>query len=249
MTAVTESSTRPTPRRPPTTPPSPTLHAARWLLRQHLSLAAWAVGVFVVVVVTVVVLVDRYGNVETSIVQFARQGSIWFPFSTTIGVLVAYLNVHVAAGMTRRSLGRASLVAALTMAAFYTVVMTVALQVERAVYGSRDWAQQLTDEAPVFSDTSQVGWILVDLGLVFAAAQLCGLLVAITYYRFGGWWGTLTLPLTVGPVFGVTPLLTTSLLDPLSEAARVPIAVGLLVAVAAAYLALLHRVAIRPVAA
>lgn len=245
MTAVTESRS---PLRP-TSRPSPTLHAARWLLRQHLWLAAWAVAVFVVVVVTVVVLVDRYGHVDTSIVQFARQASIWFPFSTTINLSLVYLNVHVAAGMTRRSLGRASLLTALTMAAFYTAVLTVALQIERVVYGSRDWAQQITDSAPVFSDTSQVGWILVDLGLVFAAAQLCGLLVAITYYRFGGWRGTLLLPLTVGPIFAVTPLLTTSLLDPLSEVARVPIDVGLLVVVAAVYLALLHRTQIRPVAA
>lgn len=239
MTAVTTSAAV---RRP-----SATVHTARWLLRQHLGVAAWAAGVLAVAVAVAVVLVDRFGTIEISIVQFGRQGFIWFPFSMAIMTATSFVNVHVAAGMTRRSLGRATLAVALVMAAFYTVVMTAALQVERAVYGTRGWAQQITDEVPVFSDTSQVGWILTDLALVFTCAQLCGLLVGIVYYRAGGWWGTLALPLTVGPVLVITPILTTPLLDPLSQAARVPIAIALLVAVAAAYLVVLHRTQIRQV--
>lgn len=228
---------------------SPSRHTARWLLRQHIGLAVWAVGILVVLATTALILVDRYGTVEISIVQFGRQGFIWFPFSVSLISFTAYVSVHVAAGMTRRSLGRASIAAGLTMAAFYTIVMTGALQLERAVYGSRRWAQQITDDAPVFSDTSQVGWILTDLGLVFTATQLCALLVGVVYYRFGGWWGTLAIPLTVGPVLLISPLLTTPLLDPLSRLARVPIAVGVLVVVAGVYLALVRRVSIRPVTA
>lgn len=227
--------------------PSPTVHTVRWLLRQHLTVAAWAVVILVIAATAGPALVDRISTVEVSVVQFARQGFIWFPFSIAIITTTSFLNVHVAAGMTRRVLGRATVVTGVAMAAFYTVVMTVAFQIERAAYDARGWAQQIVDEMPVFTDTSQVGWILVDLGLVFTAAQLCGLLVGIVYYRAGGWWGTLALPLTVGPVLVMTPLLTTPLLDPWSTEARVPVAVALLVATAATYLALLRRVQLRQV--
>ncbi|HRA50188.1 hypothetical protein [Actinotalea sp.] len=221
----------------------------RWLLRQHLRVALWAVIIALMAVTVAVVMVDRYGTVDISIVQFARQGFVWFPFSMAIMMSAGFLNVHVASGLTRRSLGRASVVVGVGLAGFYAVVMTAALQLERAVFGARGWAHQLTDGAPVVADTSQIGWILVDLGLLFTAAQLSGLLVGISYYRLGPWWATLALPLTVGPVLVVTPILTTSLLDPLSMLARVPVAVALLVLTAAAYLVLLRRCPVRPVAA
>ena len=42
--------------------------------------------------------------------------------------------------------------------------------------------------------------------LTFVVAYLSGLLVGITYQRAGGWWGTLALPLTVGPILVVSAL-------------------------------------------
>ena len=228
---------------------SPTVHTVRSLVRQQAPGAAWAVAILVIAATVGPVLVDQWTTVEISVVQFARQGFIWFPFSIAIMTTTSFINVHVAAGMTRRALGRATLVTGLVMAAFYTVVMTAGLQIERAVYGARGWAQKIVDDMPFWSDTSQVGWILVDLGLVFTAAQLCGLLVGVVYYRAGGWWGTLTLPLTVGPVLVITPILTAPVLDPLSQAARVPIALALLLATGAAYRVLLRRTQIRQVTA
>lgn len=222
---------------------------ARWLLRQHLRVALWAVIIALMAVTVAVVMVDRYGTVDISIVQFARQGFVWFPFAMAIVMSAGFLNVHVASGLTRWSLGRASIGVGVGLAGFYAVIMTAALQLERAIFGVQGWAHQLTDGAPVVSDTSQIGWILVDLGLLFTAAQLSGLLVGISYYRLGPWWATLALPLTVGPVLVVTPILTTALLDPLSMLARVPIAVALLVLTAAAYLLLLRRTPVRPVTA
>lgn len=226
---------------------APTAHTVRWLMRQHLTVAAWSVVILAIAAIGGTLLVDHFWTVEISVVQFARQAFIWFPFSIAIITTTSFINVHVAAGMTRRALGRASLVTGLVMAAFYTVVMTVALQIERVAYDARGWPHTIVDDMPVFRDTSQIGWILVDLGLVFTAAQVCGLLVGIVYYRAGGWWGTLALPFTVGPILLMTPLLTTSLLDPWSAEARVPVAVALLVAAAVAYLALLHRTQIRQV--
>lgn len=231
----------------PRTAPSPTVATTRWLLRQHLRVGSWAVAILVIAVAATVLVLSRFFEPELSVVQFARQAFVWFPFSVAIMTATGFMNVHVAAGLTRRTLGRASLAVALTMAAFYVAVMTVGLQLERVLYDALGWSQRVVDEQALFTDSSQVGWIVLDLGLVFTAAQLCGLLVGIVYYRGGGWWGTLTLPLTVGPILLVSPVLTTSLLDPLSQAARVPISVGALVAVAAVYLLVLRTAPVRPV--
>lgn len=226
-----------------------TRHATRWLLRRNLSLAGWAVLVLVVGVVVGAALVDRLASVELSIAQFARQGFVWFPFAMMIGVSSAYVNVHVAAGMTRRAMSRASVVVALTMAAFYTAVMTVALQLERLAFEALGWEHAIADDGvgQLFSSSDQVGLILLDLGLLFATANLCGLLVGATYYRAGGWWGTLALPLTAGPVLLVTPFLAAEGLG-IGLAARVVVVVAVLVALAAAYQAVNRRTPVRPVA-
>lgn len=226
---------------------SPTVATTRWLLRLHSRVAVWAVVIVIVAVATAALVIARYVELELSVVQFARQAFVWFPFAVAIMTTTGFLNIHVAAGLTRRTLARASLAVAMTMAGFYVAVMTVGLQLERLLFGARGWGQKVVDEQALFTDTSQVGWILVDLGLLFSAAQLCGLLVGIVYYRAGGWWGTLTLPFTVGPVLLVTPLLTTSLLDPLSTLARLPIAVAVLVATAVAYLLVLRTTPVRSV--
>lgn len=227
---------------------SSTRVATRWLLSRNFVMAAWAAGILVLAVVVGPVLVDRFTTVEISVAQFGRQGFTWFPFSIAIITSSVYINVHVAAGMTRRSLGRASLVQAVTMAATYTVIMTVVLQLEALAFDAVGWGHKIVDENALFQDSSQVGWILADLGLVFLTAQVSGLLVGIVYYRLGGWWGTLALPFTVGPLILVSPLLTSTLLDPIAPLARVPL-VGLVpVVLAALYLAVLRNAPLRKVA-
>ena len=42
--------------------------------------------------------------------------------------------------------------------------------------------------------------MLLELSVTFVVANLSGLLVGAVYQRFGVWAGTLTLPLTVGPL-------------------------------------------------
>ena len=48
--------------------------------------------------------------------------------------------------------------------------------------------------------------MLVSTTLLFVVAYVSGLLVGMTYQRVGGWWGTLALPLTAGPVLLVFAL-------------------------------------------
>lgn len=223
-----------------------TLHAYRWLLRRNLPLAGWAVLILVIGLVVVALVVDRLASVEISIVQFARQGFVWFPLAMMIVTSTTYVTVHIAAGMTRRAMGRATVLVALTMAALYTAVMTGALQLERFAFGALGWGHAITDDGTrqLFSDSAQVGLIVLDLGLLYVTAHLCGLLVGATYYRAGAWWGTITVPLTAGPALLVTPFLAS---DGLGLGVRVAIALAGLVALATAYLVIVGRTPVRPV--
>ena len=68
--------------------------------------------------------------------SFARQGAIWFPFSVFIAITAAYLPVHVAAGLTRRTpLARVRSSPPSARASSTGVVFDGLLLVERAVFG------------------------------------------------------------------------------------------------------------------
>jgi hypothetical protein len=235
-------------RLPTATRPRPATlrHVVTWLMRHHLRFVGWAVAVLVAGVVVGTVVVERTSQVDLSIVQFGRQGFVWFPFAIAIGLATAYVPVHVAAGMTRRVMARASLLAGVLTGLTYAVVMAVALQVERAVHGALGWPHRITDPGPLYDEASQVGLILLDLSLLFVAAQLSGLLVGAVYYRFGGWRGTFALPLTVGPIFAVPTLLTAGWWD-LALPVRALLAVVVLALCAAAYAVVLWGARIRPV--
>ena len=90
--------------------------------------------------------------------------------------------------------------------------------------------------------------------LSFVGGQLSGLLVGMAYYRLGGWWGTVVLPLTLAPIYLVgSPGLTTGqfqLLAPLDPSAPVTavVSVVVLALAALAYYLLARHVPIRKVA-
>jgi len=171
---------------------------ASWLLGMNLFLAAWFWGMAIVVVTGALVVISMVGEVNVSIMAFARQGAVWFPFSVLIAITAAYLPVHVAAGLTRRSLALGSLVAAIGTALVYAAVFCGLLLVERAVFGALDWQWRIFDDVPLA--TTDMVTMLVSTVLLLVVANVSGLLVGISYQRLGGWWGTLALPLTAGPV-------------------------------------------------
>jgi hypothetical protein len=177
---------------------------ASWLLRMNVVLAAWFWGMAIVLVTGALVVVNEVGEVNTSIMAFARQGAIWFPFSVLIGIVAGYLPVHVAAGLTRRSLALGSLVTAAVMAVGYGTVFTGLLAVERTVYDAFGWHWRFVEGlSPEDAGTLT---LLVSSVMLFLVAYVSGLLVAISYQRGGGWWGTLALPLTAGPILLVSAL-------------------------------------------
>jgi hypothetical protein len=243
---------------------SATVRALRQMLRAHLRVAFWFWGVMVAGIVIALAVGVAMGDADLSRVQFARQAGIWFPFSLMIMLGTVYLPVHVAAGMTRRAFSRAALASALVLAASFAVVMSVLMQLERFFFSAQGWTHRLSDTG--FAATSSEPLrLLVDYLLTFSAGTVCGLLVGATYYRFGGWWGTLALPLTVGPIFVVIIVLAGwtdladradlagwgGLLDPGGDPAALVLRAGLCALVVAcvgsAFVRVVRRTQIAPV--
>ncbi|UZN02827.1 hypothetical protein [Cellulomonas sp. S1-8] len=182
------------------TRPSPTAHTVRRLAAALLQLARW----FWLIAVVVIVLANvvgwaTHGSTDVSIAVYARQACTWFPFSLSIMLVNAYLRVHVASGMTRRTFVRAALVVEVVAGIVYAVLLTSLVLIERAVHDSLGWTSTITEVQ--LADASAPAWaLLVDLAVPFVLANLSGLVVGVVYLRGGAWWGTLTLPLTVGPL-------------------------------------------------
>ena len=177
---------------------------ASWLLWMNLYLAAWFWGIAIVVAVGALAVINQVGDVNNSVLAFARQGAIWFPFSVLIAITAAYLPVLVAAGLTRRSLALGSLVSATGMALVYGAVYTGLLLVERAVFDALGWRWRFLESlSPENADSLT---LFVSSTMLLLTAYVSGVLVAICYQRVGGWWGTLALPFTAGPILLVSAL-------------------------------------------
>ncbi len=189
--------------RPPR-PRGPVLRTVSMMVRQQLVVVAWAWGIVAVVAIAVPLLVQRATDVDMSVLAFAWQLGIWAPFSMHIGVAATYLPVHVASGMTRRSYVRSALLTAVVMGVVFAVLQSVGLALERLWYQAQGWVwayrEGSLDVAGAASAAEGSGRVLLYAALTYTIAGLSGQLVGVAYYRGGGWWGTLTLPLTVGPL-------------------------------------------------
>lgn len=185
--------------------------ALRGLLRGQLTIAGWALLVLVASAALTITVLAVVRPPDYSIVGFARQGVIWFPFSLAIAVAVGQPNVQVGMGRTRRAFGRAAVLAALAMSVVYAVGVVGLIELERALYAVVGWEHAILDDLGLVSDSTQIGALLAGYLVAAGSGQLCGLLCGLVYYRFGGWWGTLTLPLTVGPIILIQIVLSADL--------------------------------------
>lgn len=184
----------------------PVTRTALSLLGWFGQVALWYWAIVLVVVIGLPFVIDAYGEPGTSVIWFARQSGVWFPFSVLIGVATTYPQVHVASGMTRRSYVRGALLAVGVTAAGFALLMAGGLLAERAWYGAMGWDWSLQDQG-WFSPDVTFGSLLVAYLATFTVAYVGGLLVGTVYAVAGGWWGTLTLPLTAGPSLLMTILI------------------------------------------
>lgn len=205
MTALTAPTVR------PARAPGPASRTARRLVRVQLSVGVWFWAIVLVVVVVLGVVLHRYAQPQVSILAQARQAGIWFPFSMHVVLLTGYLGPHLAAGMTRRSYVRGAVGCAVVVAALYAALMTVGLLAERLWYEANGWTWALQVVA-LESSGPRVDLIFLDHALMFLVANLSGLLVGAVYLAYRGWWGTVLLPVTVGPVLLTGGLLADDLL-------------------------------------
>lgn len=165
-------------------------------------LMAWFWGIALPVVALVLAIVGRYTEVSSSGMAYTHHATLWFPFSLGVIVTAMYLPVHVANGMTRRSFARAALVAGAGLGVGNALVATGALLLEERIYAGLGWVHGVAEGSEtVFADG--VLLYLLNLALLFSAGQLSGLLIGLTYYRAGGWIGTLALPLGLAPIGAV----------------------------------------------
>jgi hypothetical protein len=226
----------------------PAVHAGRRLLRTLLRPMAWFWALLVAAVVLITVILALTGVTHVSVVAFGRQAGIWFPFSMCVFIASAYVRVHIATGMTRRTFVRAALAVALLVAVGNALLMSTLLFVERLVHGWLGWGWVLQDGS---LDPTGGSWptMLLDYGLTFVVANLCGLLVGIVFYALGAakgsmagvWWATALLPVMVAPVFVLLGLiagvqgpwpdrLTAYLLPPVGSVAALGLAMAVVVA-------------------
>lgn len=191
--------------------PDPSLpqwwRAARWMLGMQLYLGVWFWGVIVFLWLAAVLILSRTPvGVQISYLQFAVHGALWFPFAMMVTVVAAMLTVHVATGMTRRSFLRAAVLTAAAVGLAYGIILAAGLLAESAVYAAVGWEHahvvKTGDDGPITAPAPWTGGFAV-AALTYAvrtfSGAVAGLLVGITYYRFGGWRGTALLPLTVLP--------------------------------------------------
>ncbi|GIG40814.1 hypothetical protein [Cellulomonas phragmiteti] len=232
----------------------PVAHTAARIGRVNLLYLAWFWAVVAPSFAVVTLVLARIGgSVDAAVILYSRHGAIWFPFAQAIALVATYLPVHAAAGMTRRTFARATLVVAVGTGLAYAAVLSALAALERELHHAAGWGWRVTD-ALLASEVSPPGLLLADLALTCVVANVSGLLVGAAYQRLGGWWGTLALPLTAGPVVAVLTLLggvgDGGPPGRLSWAAATPALLGSLLVVtvvAAAYAAVVTRTPVRPV--
>lgn len=196
MTAATATA------KPPTRRPQWWV-TGEWHLTVQAYLATWCFAIIALGAPLVLLLISRITTVELSAIQFASHAAIWFPFSISIVLVSGHLTMHVLSGMTRRSFARGAIVGAVGTGLLYAVGLTGLLLIERAIYGRLGWFHGADGNNEPRTEVIASGLPTYFWGTlaICIAGTVSGLLVALAYYRWGGWWGTLMLPMTLAPLW------------------------------------------------
>ncbi|MBX9244713.1 hypothetical protein ICW40_07800 [Actinotalea ferrariae] len=216
------------------------LRALRPTIRVQAPVWAWFWGLMAAVAVVLAGIPARYDLGEMGVWGAVDAAPRWFAFSLLLAHVATGTAPHVAHGMTRRAFVRLVAVLAALTAVAAGLVWTVGYAVERTLTG-----RSVPDLAPLAAE--------------HVVAILCysvtGALVGATYLRGGPWWGTLTLPLTFGPLLATEAYTSSGWQGAVGRAIgfpEAPQAVALVLPVLVSVLLLvvvdrvLHRAALRP---
>lgn len=166
-------------------------------------LSWWFFGVILVLAVAAVITYAALDTPQVSILQFGQHGGLWFPFSISVMLSTTVLQAWVANGGTRRAYIRGSVLGAVIIGFSFAVVFTLLLAGERTLYSALGWTHGAVEDETVPLIASSVWTHFSGLLMLYTTGTLAGLLVGVVYARYGGWVGTLSLPLTVGPILFV----------------------------------------------
>jgi hypothetical protein len=206
-------------------------------LRTGLPMVAGYWGIMIPIYAAIITVVVTVGDTDVS-VWATSGGSAPKYFLLAVGVMLttAYLPIYVGNGVTRRDFAYGASLYILAVAAVYAVLMTLGFVLEYAIYSSADLMGNLTDPYPVRSVADALTTLVGELfiGIVY----LCvGWVMGTCFYRFGTWWGIGLIPVTLVPAvvteMGFDALWAGYGVNNGLGIERPPLAVGVLVAVAA----------------
>ncbi len=206
MSATATPSTVPRPAGPPGALTAPAVRGARLALRSQLVIWLWFWLTLVVIATGIVVVTVRVDEVEHSAWDYLSAGARWFSFAMLLFVTTGGIGPYVANGLSRRAFVRLVALDAVATAVVFGAVWTLGHALETAVFRAQGWPTVVQDH--LYTDGSQLGLVALEALLAVLVYATSGALVGATYYRGGGWWGTLTLPLTLAPVVLTEAMLT-----------------------------------------
>lgn len=185
--------------------PAPVTAVALWALRRYLTILAWFAGIAGLIVAAVMIPLLQHFQpaLQFSIWEnFAAGGPSWF--SLALGVMaMQYLPTLVAQGVTRRRYVLAAGLALAVVALLAGVLVAAGYAVESRLYETVGMEATLRGDH-AFASTNQYLLVIAESAVRALLFGLTGLLIGLSYYRFGGWLGlallvvTCALPLSVG---------------------------------------------------
>lgn len=163
----------------------------RRFLSYLLKTAVWFWACWALLVLTVPVIVDRFGGVADGLsYDAAGSPARWPAFAVGIIVTAALLGTHLAAGGTRRALVEGIARGAVLGGVVFGVLAVALALVEEQVYTGLGRPYQGTAGAFALDTvTGAVAGVAAET-LVIVTYVLAGVAVTGGYRRWGAWWGT-----------------------------------------------------------
>ncbi|WP_125776363.1 hypothetical protein [Antribacter gilvus] len=157
----------------------------------------WFWLILLLVAAVLVVIELRTGSIGPgSVVENILVSPRWFALVMGLIVPVGVLTVHLAAGGTRKALVDGIVRAALFSGGAYGVATAALLLLERLAFflADREWFR-----GDGSADARGFSISILSEGLSIATYLLVGVAIGIGYYRYGGWLGTVLIPLFLIP--------------------------------------------------
>lgn len=174
------------------------LPTARWLFGRLVNIGKWFVAIVLVAFILVPPLINALGGrLELSVWEmFATNGPGWFSLAMGATLVANYLTVVVAQGVTRGRFALASALAIALFAALLAVVVWFGYALESFYFDRFQWPYALVGEH-LFTAVPQGFLVIVEYAVRHILFALVGMVIGYGYYRVGGVWGTILLPLTL----------------------------------------------------